>query len=40
MMMGNAEALKAITLEGDATVPVRLVKYITPFAQTFHIVEP
>ena len=40
MMMGNAEALKTITLEGDATVPVRLVKYLTPFAQTFNIVEP
>ncbi len=40
MMMGNAEALQAITLEGDATVPVRLVKYLTPFAQTFNIVEP
>ena len=40
MMMGNKEVFAALQPEGDATVPVRLVKYITPFAQTFNIVEP
>jgi len=27
-------------VDGDSTAPVRLVKYITPFSQTFNIVEP
>ena len=40
MMMGNSEVFAAITTEGDASVPARLVKYLTPFAQTFNIVEP
>ena len=40
LMMGNEEAVAAITVEGDETVPSRLVKYMTPFAQTFNIVEP
>ena len=40
MMMGNADVFAAVSVEGDETVPARLVKYMTPFAQTFNIVEP
>ena len=40
LMMGNADAGDGITVEGDETVPARLVRYMTPFAQTFDIVEP
>ena len=40
VMAGNADALATITVEGDETVPTRLVKYMTPFAQDFNIVEP
>jgi len=40
MMMGNKDVMGAVTIEGDETVPARLVKYMTPFAQTFNIVEP
>jgi alkyl sulfatase BDS1-like metallo-beta-lactamase superfamily hydrolase len=40
LMMGNKDAADAIAVEGDETVPARLVRYITPFAQTFNIVEP
>ena len=40
LMMGNKDVIAALTPEGDATVPVRLVKYMTPFVQTFNIVEP
>ena len=40
MMMGNKDVFGAVAMEGDVSVPVRLVKYITPFAQTFNVVEP
>lgn len=40
MMMGNQDVFAAVKIEGDASVPGRLVKYITPFQQTFNIVEP
>ena len=40
MMMGSEDALKALKVEGDETVPVRFVKYMTAFEQTFNIIEP
>ncbi|MBR4908635.1 MAG: MBL fold metallo-hydrolase [Acidaminococcaceae bacterium] len=40
LMSGRKEVMKLITAEGDATVPVRLVKYMTPFKSDFNIVEP
>ena len=40
LMMGSGEAMAAVHVDGDSTAPVRLVKYITPFSQTFNIVEP
>ena len=40
LMMGSEEAVAAVHVDGDSTAPVRLVKYITPFSQTFNIVEP
>ncbi len=40
MMMGNSDVFSNLTVEGDASIPVRLVKYLTPFSPTFNIVEP
>ena len=40
LMMGSKDAIAAVRADGDSTAPVRLVKYITPFSQTFNIVEP
>jgi alkyl sulfatase BDS1-like metallo-beta-lactamase superfamily hydrolase len=40
MMMGNQEVFAALQPEGDATVPVRLVKYMVPYSPTFNIIEP
>ena len=40
MMMGNKDVFGAVAMEGDVSVPVRLVNYISPFAQTFNVVEP
>ena len=40
MMMGNPEAFEKLQAEGDATVPVRLVKYMTSYNFNFNIVEP
>ncbi len=40
MMMGDQEVMKEISVEGDETVPVRLVKYLVLFERTFNIVEP
>ena len=40
LMMGSEEVMAAVHVDGDSTAPVRLVKYITPFSQTFNIVEP
>jgi alkyl sulfatase BDS1-like metallo-beta-lactamase superfamily hydrolase len=40
LMTGRKEALKLIKAEGDATVPVRLIKYMTPFTSEFNIIEP
>ena len=40
MMMGNRDVFAALQPEGDATVPVRLVKYMVPYSPTFNIIEP
>ena len=40
LMSGRKEVMKLITAEGDATIPVRLVKYMTLFKSDFNIVEP
>ncbi len=40
MMMGRQDVFENVETEGDATVPVRLVKYMTPFKYNFNIVEP
>ena len=40
LMAGRKEVMKLIKAEGDATVPVRLIKYMTPFKSDFNIVEP
>jgi len=40
MMMGNKDVFAALQPEGDATVPVRLVKYMVPYSPTFNIIEP
>ena len=40
LMILNKEVLKTISVEGDRTVPVRLIKYMTPFSTDFNIIEP
>ena len=40
MMMGYKEVFQNIRTEGDATVPVRLVKYMTQYNFAFNIIEP
>lgn len=40
MMMGSKDVFAALQPEGDATVPARLVKYMTPYSPTFNIIEP
>ncbi len=40
LMMGNRDVIAAMRVEGDSTAPIRLVKYMTAFAQTFNVVEP
>ena len=40
MMMGRQDVFENVETEGDATVPVRLVKYMTPFTFNFNIIEP
>ena len=40
MMMGFQEAFQNLQTEGDATVPARLVKYMTAYDFGFNIIEP
>ncbi len=40
MMMGNKEVFEKVQTEGDATVPVRLVKYMKAYDFNFNIIEP
>ena len=40
MMFGRAEAIRSLSVTGDATAVRRLLQYMTPFAQTFNVIEP
>lgn len=40
MMMGYKEVFNSIHTEGDASVPIRLVKYMTSYNFNFNIIEP
>lgn len=40
LMSGNAEVMDRMTIEGDATVPLRMVKYMSPINRAFNIIEP
>ena len=40
LLSGKREILSALGVEGDASCVVRLLKYMTPFAQAFDIIEP
>ena len=40
LMMGKTDVTAQMTIEGDATVPVRLVRYMKPVNRSFNIIEP
>ena len=40
LMTVNKDVLQRISVEGDRTIPVRLIKYMTPFMSDFNIIEP
>ena len=40
LMMGNTEPLQNAKIEGDETVPLRMVKYMSPITRNFNIIEP
>jgi alkyl sulfatase BDS1-like metallo-beta-lactamase superfamily hydrolase len=40
MISGDREVFDQLEAEGDATVPERLVKYMTPSPRNFNIIEP
>ena len=40
LVMGQEDVLSDMTIEGDKSVPSRLVKYVTPMKPTFNIIEP
>lgn len=40
LMNGNTAVLEKMTVEGDETVPLRLVKYMTAIQRNFNIIEP
>ena len=40
MVSGDQEVFDQLETEGDATVPERLVKYMTPSPRNFNIIEP
>jgi alkyl sulfatase BDS1-like metallo-beta-lactamase superfamily hydrolase len=40
MISGDREVFGQLEAEGDATVPERLVKYMTPSPRNFNIIEP
>ena len=40
LMNGNTEVIEKMNIEGDATVPARLVKYMSPINRNFNIIEP
>ena len=40
LMNGNTDVTAKMQIEGDDTVPARLVKYMTPINRNFNIIEP
>ena len=40
LMNGNADAIAGLQTDGDDTVPLRMVKYMTPVNRSFNIIEP
>ena len=40
LMNGNLDVTAQMKIEGDDTVPARLVKYMTPINRNFNIIEP
>ncbi len=40
LMNGNMDVTAKMQIEGDETVPARLVKYMTPINRNFNIIEP
>ncbi len=40
MISGDQEVYASLQTEGDASVPARLVKYMTPASRSFNIIEP
>lgn len=40
LMNGNMEVIEKMKIEGDATVPARLVKYMSPINRNLNIIEP
>ena len=40
LMNGNTEVIEKMNIEGDATVPARLVKSMSPINRNFNIIEP
>ena len=40
LMNGNMDVTANMKIEGDDTVPARLVKYMTPINRNFNIIEP
>ncbi len=40
LMNGNTQITEKMTVEGDPTVPMRLVQYMSPINRSFNIIEP
>ena len=40
LMNGKTEVAANMNIEGDETVPARMVKYMTPINRNFNIIEP
>jgi len=40
LMNGNTDAIAGLQTDGDDTVPLRMVKYMTPINRSFNIIEP
>ena len=40
LMGGRTEVLEKMSVAGDRTVPVRMVKYMSPLVRNFNIIEP
>ena len=40
LMLNQTGVVEKMTVEGDATVPLRLIRYMTPINRKFNIIEP